>query len=178
MQYQTLRSVSDNHVFVICYDGRFDELPDHVRHQGPWQGMHRGEIEKLKANSAGHSRATAMRSRSASSLCSSRSYEFCFRTLDHAGFVRAYPLDDKGLSTRWEPTVLFQAKINGLSGCAEAPALEFASARICIPLVAFRWRCLRGRRCEQRRSPAARLCKLASIPKCVREPLHVAWCIR
>jgi len=50
MQYQTLRSVSDNHVFVICYDGRFDELPDHVRHQGPWQGMHRGEIEKLKAN--------------------------------------------------------------------------------------------------------------------------------
>ncbi len=37
MQYQTLRSVSDNHVFVICYDGRFDELPDHVRQQGPWQ---------------------------------------------------------------------------------------------------------------------------------------------
>ena len=29
---------------------RFDELPDHVRHQGPWQGMRRGEIEKLKAN--------------------------------------------------------------------------------------------------------------------------------
>jgi hypothetical protein len=50
VQYQTLRSVSANHVFVICYDGRFDELPDHVRHQGPWQGMHRGEIEKLKAN--------------------------------------------------------------------------------------------------------------------------------
>ncbi len=50
VQYQTLRSVSDNHVFVICYDGRFDELPHHVRQQGPWQGMHRGEIEKLKAN--------------------------------------------------------------------------------------------------------------------------------
>ncbi len=50
VQYQTLRSVSDNHVFVICYDGRFDELPEHVRQQGPWQGMHRGEIEKLKAN--------------------------------------------------------------------------------------------------------------------------------
>jgi len=47
MQYQTLRSFSDNHVFVICYDGRFDELPDHVRHQGPWQGMHRGEIEDV-----------------------------------------------------------------------------------------------------------------------------------
>jgi hypothetical protein len=46
MQYQTVRSVSDNHVFVICYDGRFDELPDHIRHLG----MQRGEIEKLKAN--------------------------------------------------------------------------------------------------------------------------------
>ncbi len=50
MQYQTLRSVSDNHVFVICYDGRFGEPPDHVRQQGPWQEMQRGEIEKLKAN--------------------------------------------------------------------------------------------------------------------------------
>ena len=50
MQYQCLRSVNDNHVFVICYDGRFEELPDHVRHQGPWQAMHRGEIDKLKAN--------------------------------------------------------------------------------------------------------------------------------
>jgi hypothetical protein len=47
-RYQTFRSVSDTHVFVICYDGRFDELPDHVRHQGPWQGMQRGEIERLK----------------------------------------------------------------------------------------------------------------------------------
>jgi hypothetical protein len=50
VQYQTLRSVSDNHVFVVCPDGRFDELPDHIRHQGPWQGMQRGEIDKLKAN--------------------------------------------------------------------------------------------------------------------------------
>ena len=50
MQYQSLRSVSNNQKFVICYDGRFEELPDHVRHQGPWQGQQRGEIEKLKAN--------------------------------------------------------------------------------------------------------------------------------
>ena len=50
MQYQTLRSVSDKHVFVVYYDGRFDELPDHVRHQGPWEGMQRGEIDRLKAN--------------------------------------------------------------------------------------------------------------------------------
>jgi hypothetical protein len=49
MRYQTLRSVSDNHVFVICRDGTFYELvPVEVQHQGPWQGMQRGEIEKLK----------------------------------------------------------------------------------------------------------------------------------
>jgi hypothetical protein len=47
-QYQALRSVSDNHVIVICRDGGFYDLPDHVRHQGPWQGMRRGEIDKLK----------------------------------------------------------------------------------------------------------------------------------
>jgi hypothetical protein len=46
--YQALRSVSDNHVIVICRDGCFYELPDHVRHQGPWQGMRRGEIADLK----------------------------------------------------------------------------------------------------------------------------------
>jgi hypothetical protein len=42
MRYQTLRSVADNHVFVICRDGLFYELPEEVRKQGPWQGMHRG----------------------------------------------------------------------------------------------------------------------------------------
>ena len=26
MQYQTLRSVSDHHVFVVCHDGTFYEL--------------------------------------------------------------------------------------------------------------------------------------------------------
>ena len=49
MRYQILRSVSDNHVFVVCRAGNFYELvPEEVRHQGPWQGMRRGEIEKLK----------------------------------------------------------------------------------------------------------------------------------
>ena len=50
VQYQTLRSISDNHIFVICYDSRFDELPNHLHHQGPWQGMHHGELDKLQAN--------------------------------------------------------------------------------------------------------------------------------
>jgi len=47
-QYQTLRSLSDNHVYLICLDGEFEEFPDYIRHQGPWQGMQRGEIELLK----------------------------------------------------------------------------------------------------------------------------------
>jgi len=49
MQYQSLRSVSDNHVFVVCHDGTFYEsVPEKVRHQGPWQVNRRGEIERLK----------------------------------------------------------------------------------------------------------------------------------
>jgi hypothetical protein len=48
-QCHTLRSLSDNHVHLICgADEAFADLPDHVRHQGPWQGMQRGEIEKLE----------------------------------------------------------------------------------------------------------------------------------
>jgi hypothetical protein len=45
--YQTFRSVSDVHVFVLCYDGSFYEsVPEEVRKRGPWQGQHRGEVEK------------------------------------------------------------------------------------------------------------------------------------
>jgi len=49
MHYQTLRSVSDNHVFLVCRDDRFyEDVPEEVRKLGPWQGNHHGEIEKLK----------------------------------------------------------------------------------------------------------------------------------
>jgi hypothetical protein len=34
MQYQTLRSVSDNHAFVVCHDGGFYEIPVAIRKQG------------------------------------------------------------------------------------------------------------------------------------------------
>jgi hypothetical protein len=45
MQYQTFRSVSDNHVFAVCRDGTFYEIvPVDARKQGPWQGQHRGEL--------------------------------------------------------------------------------------------------------------------------------------
>ena len=47
--YQTFRSVSDVHVFVLCYDGAFYErVPEDVRKQGPWQGQHRDDVGKLK----------------------------------------------------------------------------------------------------------------------------------
>ena len=48
-RYQTLRSVSDVHVFLLCYDGSFYErVPADVRKQGPWQGNRRGAVEALK----------------------------------------------------------------------------------------------------------------------------------
>ncbi len=47
MHYQTLPSVSDNHLFVVCRDGEFYSLPEHVRHRGPWQVQHRGELANL-----------------------------------------------------------------------------------------------------------------------------------
>jgi hypothetical protein len=47
-QYQTFRSLSDNHVHLICLDGEFEKLPDDIRHQGPWQSMSGGEVEALK----------------------------------------------------------------------------------------------------------------------------------
>jgi hypothetical protein len=50
MQYQTLRSISDNHLHLLCRDEEFEKLPDYIRHQGPWQGMRRGDVTKLKRN--------------------------------------------------------------------------------------------------------------------------------
>jgi hypothetical protein len=45
VQCQTLRSVSDNHLFVVCRDGEFyASVPDHVSDRGPWQVQHRGEL--------------------------------------------------------------------------------------------------------------------------------------
>ena len=46
-QYQTLRSVADNHLFVVCRDGEFYSLPEVLRKRGPWQGQHRGEMKHL-----------------------------------------------------------------------------------------------------------------------------------
>ena len=48
IRYQTFRSVSDVHVFVLCYDGSFYEsVPEDVRKQRPWQGNRR-DVEALK----------------------------------------------------------------------------------------------------------------------------------
>jgi hypothetical protein len=47
-QYQALRSISDSHVILICREECFGDLPDHVRHQGPWQSVRRGAVVYLK----------------------------------------------------------------------------------------------------------------------------------
>jgi hypothetical protein len=47
-QYQTFRSLSDKNLHLICRDGEYGALPDHIRHQGPWQAMTRGEVADLK----------------------------------------------------------------------------------------------------------------------------------
>jgi hypothetical protein len=74
MQYQTFRSVSDTHVFVVCRDGTFyDRVPGDVRRQGPWQGM-QGEIERLKArvSPGARSRPLCGGACGANARCSSR----------------------------------------------------------------------------------------------------------
>jgi hypothetical protein len=48
MQYQVLRSGTDDHVFLICETDRFHGIPAHVRHQGPWQLISRGDFQHLK----------------------------------------------------------------------------------------------------------------------------------
>ena len=64
MQYQTFRSVSDNHVFVVCRDGTFYEIvPEDVRKQGPWQGQHRGEMANLTTQYLHRHRGAGLRPR-------------------------------------------------------------------------------------------------------------------
>jgi hypothetical protein len=49
VRYQAFRSVSDVHVFVLCYAGSFYErLPQDARKQGPLQGNRRSDVDKLK----------------------------------------------------------------------------------------------------------------------------------
>ena len=50
MTYQTFRSVSDNHLFIVCLEDKFYEIvPADIRSQGPWQAQHRGNVYKLKS---------------------------------------------------------------------------------------------------------------------------------
>jgi hypothetical protein len=48
MQYQTFRSVSDIHLYVLCRDGEFEQLPEYILKQGPWHVMRRGDILNLR----------------------------------------------------------------------------------------------------------------------------------
>jgi hypothetical protein len=44
-----MRAVLDKGLHVICYEGKFETLPDAVRHRGPWQVLDRGDVETLSA---------------------------------------------------------------------------------------------------------------------------------
>jgi hypothetical protein len=47
MHYKVWR-LRDNLLHVMCFDGHFDELPDRIRHLGPWVGARSGAVENLK----------------------------------------------------------------------------------------------------------------------------------
>jgi hypothetical protein len=50
LRYQAMRAVRDKSLHVICYEDKFEQLPDEVRHREPWQGLKRGNVEALKAD--------------------------------------------------------------------------------------------------------------------------------
>jgi hypothetical protein len=49
-RYEISRSGRDNRLNIICGDGAFysSEVPDQLRHLGPWTGVGRGPVERLK----------------------------------------------------------------------------------------------------------------------------------
>jgi hypothetical protein len=48
MSYAIHRSKKNNDLHLIFMETCFDDLPDHVRNQGPWQHLKRGEFENLR----------------------------------------------------------------------------------------------------------------------------------
>jgi hypothetical protein len=50
LRYQAMTAVRDKSLHVICYEDKFEQLPDEIRHRGPWQGLKRGNVEALKAD--------------------------------------------------------------------------------------------------------------------------------
>jgi hypothetical protein len=47
-RYECLQSVADDRAYVICRQGEFEQLPEYLRHQGPWHVVGRGDIYNLK----------------------------------------------------------------------------------------------------------------------------------
>jgi hypothetical protein len=47
-RYKILRSDSDTDLYLLCPDGKFEQLPDAVRRQGPWQALRQGDVTDLK----------------------------------------------------------------------------------------------------------------------------------
>jgi hypothetical protein len=47
-RYESARSAKDKALIVLCYEGQFYSMPHPILHLGPWQGSHRGEVERLR----------------------------------------------------------------------------------------------------------------------------------
>ncbi len=48
MRYSIRRSIKDKTIHLVFEEACFDDLPEHVRLQGPWQHMKSGEFENLR----------------------------------------------------------------------------------------------------------------------------------
>lgn len=48
MRYSIRRSMKDKTIHLVFEEACFDDLPEHVRQQGPWQHMKSGEFENLR----------------------------------------------------------------------------------------------------------------------------------
>lgn len=49
-KYESWRSHRDKWLNVICMDGAFDKVvPEKIRHRGPWTGIKRGPVGRLKS---------------------------------------------------------------------------------------------------------------------------------
>jgi hypothetical protein len=48
MRYRVYRSVNHKSLHVLHYEDRFHELPERIRHRGPWQELASGEVQGLR----------------------------------------------------------------------------------------------------------------------------------
>jgi hypothetical protein len=48
LRYKCWRSGTDTRLHLVCHEGRFEDLPPHIRRLGPWTGSKEGPVERLR----------------------------------------------------------------------------------------------------------------------------------